>query len=362
MSAIAPPPYDLIGEELRGFYQAEGRELWRNRSRLTGLLLDHQPELRREIRAVASAIEQGVARALGETERNLAALAIDRQANLMETEVGLRPEVARNVTRAIAHALDLGPLPSVYHDAPSSSPVSPPHSGQRSIPAHQPMPATFAPASARQPQMPHMSGPARRFPWPVTIVGGALALAAAIVIAPGISDTGISDAPGANPTNGVSRGYGDELADYGVPAQATLRENMNGATPLQIAGATRVTTDELRTLIAKTPNLLLIDVLAGAHAQTLANANYVPVAGLAGTLTDGNQTTLGNILSRLTGGDIARPLAFFCMGASCWESYNAALRAGALGYTDIRWYRGGLQAWEQAQLPMNALPPAAPGG
>lgn len=353
-----PPshPYDLIGAELRSLYQAEGQQLWRNRSRLIGLLLDHQPELRREIRAVASAIEQGVARSLSETERNLAALAIDRQANLMETEVGLRPDVARNVTRAIAHALDLGPLPSVYHGA-VSSPEPLPDASQRSIPAHQPVAPTFDHSAPRQPRMPHKSGSGWRFPWPVAIIGGAVALAAAIVIGPGVSND-----PGAGPTSAASRGYADELADYGVPAQATLRENMNGATPLQIAGATRVTTDELRALIAKTPNLLLIDVLAGPHAQTLANANYVPVAGLAGTLTDGNQTTLKKILSRLTGGDTARPLTFFCMGASCWESYNAALRAAALGYTDIRWYRGGLQAWQQAQLPMNALPPAAPGG
>jgi rhodanese-related sulfurtransferase len=38
-------------------------------------------------------------------------------------------------------------------------------------------------------------------------------------------------------------------------------------------------------------------------------------------------------------------LIFFCFGPRCWLSYNAALRATRLGYTDVRWYRGGLEAW-----------------
>lgn len=351
-----PQPYDLLGAELRAFYQAEGQELWRNRSRLIGLLLDHQPELRREIRAVASAVEQGVARSLGETERNLAALTIDRQANLMETEVGLRPEVARNVTRAIAHALDLGPLPSVYPGA-VSSPTPPPHSSQHFAPPPQPVLPAFGAYSSQQRSIPRQSGfGSWRFSWPVAIIGGAVALAAAIVGVPQIVN-----GPGTGQTTASSRNYGDELTDFGVPAQATLRANMGGPTPLEIRGASRITTDELRALIAKDRNLVLIDVLVSPHPQTLANAQYVPVAGLAGTLNDANQTTLSNILSRLTGGDTARALVFFCMGASCWESYNAALRAAALGYTKIHWYRGGLYSWQQAQLPMNPLPPAAQG-
>ena len=42
------------------------------------------------------------------------------------------------------------------------------------------------------------------------------------------------------------------------------------------------------------------------------------------------------------------PIIFFCVGARCWESYNAALRAAADGHQHVYWYRGGLNAWMSA--------------
>jgi rhodanese-related sulfurtransferase len=38
-------------------------------------------------------------------------------------------------------------------------------------------------------------------------------------------------------------------------------------------------------------------------------------------------------------------MVFFCANARCWLSYNAALRAVRLGYSGVRWYRGGIDAW-----------------
>jgi hypothetical protein len=139
-------PYDLIAAELCRLHEAEGPELWRNRIRLTGLLLDHQPDLRREIRSVVSAVEQGVAAALSDTDRSLSGIAIDRQASLLETESGLRSEIALNVTRTIAHALNLGPLPSVYGHAAPRAPVPPVNLERHHppqplpMPPHQPLP------------------------------------------------------------------------------------------------------------------------------------------------------------------------------------------------------------------------------
>ena len=44
-------------------------------------------------------------------------------------------------------------------------------------------------------------------------------------------------------------------------------------------------------------------------------------------------------------GDTGAPLVFFCAGPRCWLSYNAALRAARLGYGNVLWYRGGIEAW-----------------
>ena len=363
MSALAEP-YDLIAGELRGLAEREGPELWRNRTRLTGLLLDHQPDLRREVRAIVAAVEQGVARALSESERSLAAITIDRQASLMETEAGLRPEVAQNVTRAIAHALNLGPLPSVYgHGAPPPS-VQP-------VPAPQP---AWDPSSSRGGGHAGSSyTPARPFPWPPIILGGAVLAATAILLVPVLRNTAdnsevavVSPQPTPTPpAEAPAQGYGQELADFGVPGQSNLRPVVGGPTPLQIPVGRRITTSELRDLIAREPQTLLIDVLADGHAVTLANAHYVPAGGQPGSFADAIQTALKDTLDNLTGTDPSRPIVFFCAGASCWESYNAVLRAHLMGYTNLYWYRGGLTAWQQAGLPMQPLPAptaAAAGG
>jgi rhodanese-related sulfurtransferase len=45
-------------------------------------------------------------------------------------------------------------------------------------------------------------------------------------------------------------------------------------------------------------------------------------------------------------------MVFYCVDSECWLSYNAALRAIALGYTNVMWYRGGIASWRTAEGPM----------
>jgi rhodanese-related sulfurtransferase len=46
------------------------------------------------------------------------------------------------------------------------------------------------------------------------------------------------------------------------------------------------------------------------------------------------------------------PIVFFDhLGPKGWLAVNAALRAKALGYSNIYWYRGGLPSWTAAKLP-----------
>jgi PQQ-dependent catabolism-associated CXXCW motif protein len=57
-------------------------------------------------------------------------------------------------------------------------------------------------------------------------------------------------------------------------------------------------------------------------------------------------------LDRLTGGDRARALVFYCKSA-CWMSWNAAKRAiEEYGYTAVFWYPEGTDGWEAANLPL----------
>ncbi len=366
MNASPANPYDLIAADLRGLAEQEGPALWRSRHRLTGLMLDHQPELRREIKTMASAVELGVAQALAEGDRSLAGIAIDRQAALMESEVGLRAEVAQNVVRAIAHALNLGPLPSVYvqdlgaRSDPRGSdrrPAMPP----QPVAAPPPQPAWSSPYVSQPIHPQHHSQPRAKGPnlaLIAMVLGGVLVLLLSVLLVPqmlrGSAPATDVAAPSRPPAN-AALGYGNELADYRIPAQSTLQANVGSATPLDIPAGRRVTTEQVSELIANDPNLLLIDVLDGAHARTLSGARWIPAIGRAGAFTDENQINGKAAIDSLSGGDTGRALVFYCIGANCWESYNATLRAAAMGYTNLYWYRGGLQAWEDAGLPMQPL-------
>ena len=359
-------PYDLIAADLRGLAEQEGAALLQNRHRLTGLMLDHQPELRREIKTMASAVELGVAQALADGDRSLAGIAIDRQAALMESEIGLRAEVAQNVVRAIAHALNLGPLPSVY--VQDLAPRSDPRGSDRRqamplqpVAAPPPQPAWSSPYTSQPIPPQHHSQPRAKgssLGLIAAILGGVLVLLVGVLFLPQMLRSpapATSVAAPTRPPANASMGYGNELIDYRIPAQSTLQANVGSATPLDIPAGRRVTTEQVRELMAGDANPILVDVLESAHGRTLTGAHWIPAIGRAGEFTDAHQVNGKTAIDSLTGGDTGRALIFYCIGANCWESYNATLRAAAMGYTNLHWYRGGLQAWEDAGLPMQAL-------
>lgn len=140
----------------------------------------------------------------------------------------------------------------------------------------------------------------------------------------------------------------DEAADHGVPPQSALRQgDYRAPTPLSVPGARTVTTLELRRLLrdADARRPALIDVLGGEGHATLPGAAWLPGAGRGESFDDALQPRLEQALAALTAGDRDRPLVFFCASAQCWLSYNAALRAVRLGYRQVLWYRGGIEAW-----------------
>lgn len=378
----SPAEYDALAEGLRDLALRLGASAFADRRRVISLLSDRLPEARREIRLAGTAIEEGVPAALAAAERHLAGMEMDRQTSRLEAGAGLRPDLAKAIVRAFAYALDLGPLPSLYQDwtaapAPAppvpapgsdwagiSTPVAPapvhpgyappsdPYTGHH-WPQPGPVPAPPPPAGFRLEQK-HMVGAA---------AAAAIALAAWQLLPAGGGSP--ASEPVANTQTGVpaqaERNFAGELDDLGVPAKPTLESNVGTATPLQIPVGARITTDALQQLLARDSSTLLIDVLDNPHPETIRNAAYVPAAGKPGTFDDQHQAQAAAELRRLVAGKPDRPLVFFCMGARCWESYNAVLRAGAAGYSNLYWYRGGLASWSAAGLPMQPLqpPPAA---
>lgn len=140
-----------------------------------------------------------------------------------------------------------------------------------------------------------------------------------------------------------------EHQDFGVPPTRELRlAELSSPTPLEIPGARLISTAELRRLVQAPleERPLLFDVLGAENAHdSLPGAIWLPGAGRGASFDDEIQARLEKLLAFTLRGNPARPLVFFCSSPRCWLSYNAALRAVRLGYSNVRWYRGGIEAW-----------------
>lgn len=164
-------------------------------------------------------------------------------------------------------------------------------------------------------------------------------------------------------------GGADAAADPAVPEPAGYHgEPYRSAVPDTLAGATVL--DAAGTADWQARGAMLIDVLPRVRKpaglppdmlwrepvhDTIAGAFWLPGTGYD-RLSPAVETEFRVALNRLTGGDKAVPLVFFCK-ADCWMSWNAAKRAVALGHARVGWFPGGTDDW---QAEGRALAPATP--
>ena len=173
---------------------------------------------------------------------------------------------------------------------------------------------------------------------PIRIARAALLAAAALCAMPVHAQTAAK--PGV---------YADEDRDWGVPPATQLRTvGYHGPTPTRIPGGRVVTTSELKALLEQPARPYIIDVLGGGVHRTIAGAFWMIGAG-AGDMDRDEEKRFAGAIAGFAGGDKSRPMVFFCVDSECWLSYNAALRAIALGYTNVMWYRGGIASWRTSE-------------
>jgi PQQ-dependent catabolism-associated CXXCW motif protein len=145
----------------------------------------------------------------------------------------------------------------------------------------------------------------------------------------------------------LNRRFAD--ADWRIAAVDGPRKDCvyDSATPATSPGVTIVDRNAVRNALAKGRALVINALPADANGQMglLPDSIWLSGAGKCGSLGDETDTKLAQRLKVLTGGDLSKPLIFYCAHAMCWWSYNAAQRAHHLGYKDVSWYRGGLQDW-----------------
>lgn len=154
----------------------------------------------------------------------------------------------------------------------------------------------------------------------------------------------------------------EELFD----AEGYRSSQYRSPTPITLEGVQVVDTPRLQQLLEQQPRPLLIDV----YRRPWVHDRFVedsPHANLPGSLWlantgDGNLAPLWQSyfryhLKQASDGDRQFPVVFYCR-SDCWLSWNAARRALAMGYTRLYWYRDGIDAWEQAGLPLVHAEPA----
>lgn len=161
--------------------------------------------------------------------------------------------------------------------------------------------------------------------------------------------------PYGNPAPAPATGAADldqlmaaERQDFGVKATGDLHTGvMHGPTPNSIPGGQLITTKGLLPLLANAQmGALIFDILG--RPEMIPGARPAVPAAQPGSFTDQTQQEFGTYLQSLTQGNKDVPLVFYCLSTQCWMSYNASLRAIRMGYRNVLWYRGGLEAWKAA--------------
>lgn len=168
-------------------------------------------------------------------------------------------------------------------------------------------------------------------------------------------------AAGGNPMAAIQTLLQQETQDFGVQPIQQLQTQLHGPTPTSIPGGQVITTDRLLALYQQgQQNGLLVFHVLGL-GDTLPFAQNAAPASQPGTFDDQTQQEFGQYLQQVTQGNKARPMVFYCLNTQCWMSYNAALRAIHMGFTQVYWYRGGIEAWQQMQQLSATMPDGAPG-
>ena len=122
---------------------------------------------------------------------------------------------------------------------------------------------------------------------------------------------------------------------------ASLTANAGELQPMTIDGAKTVTAEELIEL-AGDMDLVIVD----ARSQGDYDKGHLPeVVRIKNT--DVTADTLAAAIPTKES-----PVAFYCNGETCPRSADAATKAAAEGYSNLYWFRGGIEEWKTKGYPL----------
>ena len=139
------------------------------------------------------------------------------------------------------------------------------------------------------------------------------------------------------------------MTQHAAPERYKAVAALGTFTPGSLPGATLVTADDVRRLMAQGALLVDTRIESEYRDRHITGARWVPYQEKS--LKDvAYDATLDNF-SGVKALNPKTPTIFQCNGPECWKSYKACRTAIGLGFSKVYWYRGGMPDWEAAGLP-----------
>jgi PQQ-dependent catabolism-associated CXXCW motif protein len=158
--------------------------------------------------------------------------------------------------------------------------------------------------------------------------------------------------------------FANEAADFGASPSRVISANrisdrVNLALPTTVPGVDTLTTLQLEAFLKTHRDAVLVDAVVGSAHKTLPGAYWLPELGVV-TIGQLERSQIENALRAASGGDPSRPIIVFERSSTYgWFGYHGVLRLLGMGYSNIYWYRGGLDAWHDAQFALALAQPWA---
>jgi rhodanese-related sulfurtransferase len=144
-----------------------------------------------------------------------------------------------------------------------------------------------------------------------------------------------------------------------TPSRLRTGNHVTGMTPKTLEGIERWDTATLVQALKQKERPVVIDT--AAFGPVIPGALNLIHSGLAFEDAQQESAYADRFRDMLLAAapNLSQAVVFYCASSECWLSVNAAMRARQLGYTQVTWYRGGMQAWMQAGLPTVGRVPVA---
>ena len=112
--------------------------------------------------------------------------------------------------------------------------------------------------------------------------------------------------------------------------------------PETIDGTHKIEAEGLIQLVIQNENQIIIDSRISSDRKLGYIAGSVSLPD-----TDTNCESLARLIP-----EKSDPVIFYCNGPSCRRSDNAVVIAVDCGYTNVYWFRGGIEAWKANNYPI----------